>query len=186
MAKGITIKLGMHPMYADWIRHCFSADSQGRVLASEKNPIGLLIKNLLRPQPFTSVMRNYAPGEHVEFILPNYDDIDTLSRNYISKNSEKLFYSKVRRQFYYDLHDFIEEITNSGCAELRRIIILFCETRDIDEGNYKVNTLEREYRRYIYKQKRYKKTQNISSVFLANFSLFAPLLVLTCPFCQLI
>lgn len=181
MAKGITVKLGMHPMYADWTKHVYGADTRGMILASERHAPGLLIKNLLRTQPPKPSKRMYTAGEFVEFILPNYDDVDTLSRNYISENSEKLFYSKIRRLFYYDLHNFIEEMTNSGCAEIRWIIVLFAEAREIDEEHYKVNTLEREYRRFLYKQKNHKKTKNISSAFTARFSFFAPLFVATCP-----
>lgn len=181
MAKGITIKLGMHPMYADWVKHSYGADPKGCVLASERHPLGLLIKNLLRPQPYSPINRSYEENAFVEFTLPDYDDVDTLSRNYISENSEKLIYSKVRRLFYYDLHNFIEEMSNAGCTEIRRIIILFAETRELMEESFKVNTLEREYRRYVYKQKLYKKTQKISSAFAVGFSFFTPLFVLSCP-----
>lgn len=171
----------MHPMYADWVKHVYHADSQGRVIASEKHSIGLLIKNLLRPRPSNPVAREYEPEAFVEFILPNYDDFNTTEKNYITENSEKLIYIKVRRQFYYDLHDFIEEITNAGISEIRTIIILFCEKRNI--SNFKKNTLEREYRRYKKKQKNFRETRKMSSIFIKEFSFLLPLIVLSSPFC---
>ena len=179
MAKGITVKISMLPMYADWVRNVFKAEPNGIVTVSDKNSLGILLKNLLRPEPSNGVIREYNENEFVEFIIPVSDDIESGDRKYISENSEKLFYLKVRRMFYYDLHDFIEEMSNSGVKELRRIITLFCELRGIE--NYKVNTLEREYRRHKKKQENFRKTQKISSTFTQVFSFLLPLLVFSSP-----
>jgi len=167
----------MHPMHADFTRHVLDANKHGQVFASEKHPFGLLIKNLLRSQPRNPPKINYDSTSFVEFILPAYDDINNEFRNYISENSERIIASKIRSRFNYELHDFVMEMKGSGLTEIRRAIILFCETMEISEDSFKSNSLEREYKRYRDRLEFVKKTKKIASCFEAFLSFVCPLLV---------
>lgn len=178
--NGMTIKVRIHPMYADFVKHVFGANAKGQVFASEKHAIGLLIKNLLRKQPEKFKKIDYLPGTYIEFILPNYEDVNTASRNYISENSEQIIASKIRSRFYYELHDWIITMHGSGITEKRRAIMLFCETFEISEDNVKANSLERAYKRSRDKEEIVKKTKKIASLFMAFLSVFCPL---TCSIC---
>lgn len=173
--NGMTIKVRIHPMYADFIKHAFDANHKGQVFASEKHPLGQLIKNLLRTQPEHPRKTDFEPGTYVEFILPNYDDVNTQYRNYISENSEQIIASKIRSRFYYELHDWIITMRESGLVEKRRAITLFCETFGISEDHVKANSLERAYKRSRDKEEIYKKTKKIASLFLFFLSVFCPL-----------
>jgi len=173
--NGMTIKVRIHPMYADFIKHAFGANSKGQVFASEKHAIGILIKNLLRTQPEHPRKTDYEPGTYIEFIIPEYGDVNTMYRNYISENSEQIIASKIRARFYYELHDWIITMRGSGLLEKRRAITLFCETFEISEDHVKSNTLERAYKRSRDKEEIYKKTKKIASVFMAFLSVFCPL-----------
>lgn len=174
---GMTVRVRMHPMYADFTRHVLDANKQGQVFASEKHPFGLLIKNLLRTQPRIQPKINYDPGAFVEFILPSYDDVNTEYRNFISENSERIIASKIRSRFNYELHEWVMSMKGSGLKEIRRSILLFCETMEIREESYKYNSLEREYKRYRDRLEIVKKTRKITSCFEAFLSIVCPLLV---------
>ena len=175
MANGMTIRVRLHPMYVDFIKHVLEANQKGQIFASEKNPLGLLIKNLLRTRPEKNPKISYTEGEYVEFILPNYDDVNTDYRNYISENSERIIASKIRARFVYELHDWIVTMYGSGISEKRRAILLFCETFEISEDHYKLNSLEREYKRSRDKEKIMKKTRKIASSLMAFLSVLCPL-----------
>ncbi len=174
---GMTIRVRMHPMHADFTKHVLEANKQGQVFASEKHSFGLLIKNLLRLQPRNPPKINYDTGAYVEFILPNYDDVNTDHRNYISENSERIIASKIRLRFNYELHEFVMAMKGSGLNEFRRAILLFCETMEIKEESFKYNSLEREYKRYRDRLEIVKKTRKITSCFEAFLSFVCPLLV---------
>ena len=178
MAQGMTIRVRCHPMYADFIKSEFGSNDKGQVLATERHPIGRLIKNLLRTNPCNPDKREYCRNNYVEFILPDYDDVNTDYRNYISLNAERIIASKIKARFYYELHDYIIELSGSGLTEIRRIITCFCEQFEIDEVNYKINSLEREYRRYRERLETVKKTRKIASSLEAFLSLFSPLFIL--------
>ena len=167
----------MHPMHADFTRHVLEANKNGQVFASEKHPFGLLIKNLLRSQPRYPTKINYDAGSYVEFILPAYDDVNNEFRNYISENSERIIASKIRSRFNYELHEFVMSMKGSGLTEIRRIILLFCETMQIDEESFKYNSLEREYKRYRERLEIVKKTRKIASCFEAFLSIMCPIFV---------
>lgn len=173
----------MLPMYADWIRNVYEANEHGKVFASERKPLGVLIKNLLRNQPKEFKPRHVERGKFVEFILPDYSEIDTSHKNYISENSERVIQGKIRSLFYYDLNDFVIEMSNNGVKEVRRIISLWCEQREISEDHFKINTLERERRRTLAKQKNFQNTRKMASVFALFLSFMLPLFV---PFTSLI
>lgn len=175
MANGMTIRVRMHPMYVDFIKHMLGTNNKGQIFATEKNPIGLLIKNLLRTRPEKTQRIDYTESEYIEFILPNYDDVNTDYRNYISENSERIIASKIRARFVYELHDWIMTMHGSGITEKRRAILLFCETFEISEDHYKLNSLEREYKRSRDKEKIMKKTRKIASSLLAFLSVLCPL-----------
>ena len=181
MPRGMTIKLQTHPMYADFIRHQMRTDDQGKVFASEKHKIGLLIKNLLRNRPEGARDPKFTdePDRLVtlEFILPDYTDIDTTYRNYISNNSRRIIASKIRSHFYFELHEHIEEMQKAGVKEMRAIMIHFCELFEIGEDHYKTNTLEREYARYRDKVKIVKERRKITSVLMMFLSISTPLSV---------
>ena len=174
---GITIRVRMHPMHADFTKHVLEANKQGQVVASEKHPFGLLIKNLLRSQPRFPPKINYEAGSYVEFILPAYDDVNNEYRNYISENSERIIASKIRSRFNYELHEFVMSMKGSGLTEIRRIILLFCETMEISEESFKYNSLEREYKRYRDRLEIVKKTRKITSCLELFLSFICPLLV---------
>lgn len=174
---GMTIRVRMHPMHADFTKHVLDANKQGQVFASEKHPFGLLIKNLLRPQPRNPPKINYDFGSYVEFILPQYDDINRDYITYISENSERIIASKIRSRFNYELHEFVMSMKGSGLTEIRRIILLFCETMEIKEESFKYNSLEREYKRYRDRLEIVKKTRKIASCLEAFLSFICPLLV---------
>ena len=178
-SKGMTVRVRMHPQYADFLKNEFGTNDKHQVFATERHPIGKLIKNLLRTNPSTPDKRDYARGAYIEFILPDYEDINTDYRNYLSLNSERIIASKIKSRFYYELHEFIIEMAGSGLTELRRVILLFCEQFGIDESHYKINTLEREYRRYRYRIEIVKKTRKIASSLEAFLFLF---LSVFCPF----
>ena len=178
MAKGMTIRVRMHPMYADFLKNQFGMNEKNQVFATERDPLGKLIKNLLRTNPEKQEKREYCKDAFVEFILPQYEDINTDYRNYISENSERIIASKAKSRFYYELHNFIIEMDASGLTELRRVIILFAEQFEIKETSYKINSLEREYRRYRYRLEIVKKTRKIASCLEAFLSLFCPMFVL--------
>lgn len=174
---GMTVRVRMHPMYADFTRHLMEANKQGQVFASEKHPFGLLVKNLLRTQPRFPQKISYDAGAYVEFILPSYDDLNTEYRNYLSENSERIISSKIRSRFNYELHQFIMEMDGSGLTQIRRSILLFCETFEIQEESYKYNSLEREYKRYRDRLEIVKKTRKIASCLELFLSLVCPLFV---------
>lgn len=174
---GMTVRVRMHPMHADFTKHILEANKQGQVFAVEKDPFGLLIKNLLRTNPRGLSKICYNAGSYVEFILPNYDDVNTDYRNHISENSERIIASKIRSRFNYELHEFVMMMNGSGLTEIRRSIILFCETMQISEESYKYNSLEREYKRYRERLEIVKKTRKIASCFEAFLSIVSPLLV---------
>jgi len=175
--KGMTVRVRMHPMYVDFIKNEFGANEKGQVFASEKHPVGKLIKNLLRTNPAVPVKQEYDGNDYVEFILPEYGNVNTDYRNYLSKNSENIISTKIKSRFYFKLHYFIIEINKSGLIEIRRIIILFCERFGIKEDSYKLNSLEKEYRRYKNRTHFVKKTKEIASVFSAFLSFLCPLFV---------
>ncbi len=177
--KGMTVRVRMHPQYADFLKNEFGTNDKHQVFATERHPIGKLIKNLLRTNPANPDKREYARDAYIEFILPEYEDINTDYRNYLSLNSERIIASKIKSRFYYELHQFIIEMAGSGLIELRRVVILFCEQFGIDESNFKTNTLEREYRRYRYRTEIVKKTRKIASSMEAFLFLFVPAI---CPF----
>ena len=177
MASGITVKVELHPMYIDFIRHDMCRDEKKRVFASTKHPIGLLLKNLLRNRPQNCLDDLTANGPHVEFVLPDYTDINNEYKNYLSENGRRMLVKKIKSHFYYELHEFIVEMKTAGVPEMRSIVVLFCEQHEIDEDNYKVNTLEREYARYRNKQEKVKKMKKLSSAFSLFLSLFCPLSV---------
>lgn len=164
MPSGMTIQIELHPMYVDFLRHTMGPSKNGRVFASEKHRIGLLIKNLLRKRPANAINPFIKQDQAIEFILPSYTDIDNSCRNYISPTSRRVIASKIRSYFYFELHEFIIEMKKAGIIELRSIIVMFCEQFEIDEDNYKVNTLEREYARYRERLEIVKKTRKITSV----------------------
>lgn len=174
---GMTVRVRMHPMYADFTRHVLEANKQGQVFASEKHPFGLLVKNLLRTQPRIQSKISYNAGAYVEFILPRYDDINNESRNYISENSERIIASKIRSRFNYELHEWVMSMKGSGLKEIRRSILLFCESMEISEESFKYNSLERDYKRYRDRLEIVKKTRKITSCLEAFLSLVCPLLV---------
>lgn len=178
MSNGMTIKVRIHPMYSDFIRHLMGSDDKGRVFASEDHTLGLLIKNLLRTQPEKSAKINFHPGQFIEFVLPTYEEINTLYRNYISETAEKIIASKIRKRFYYEMHDYIIDMHSNGITEKRKAIILFCEQFEISEDNYKANSLEREYKRAREKEKFMKKRVKIASSLAAFLSIVCPHLVL--------
>lgn len=178
MANGMKIKVRIHPMYIDFVKHLMGADDKGCVFASEDHAFGLLIKNLLRKQPQNPTKIKYIEGEFIEFILPTYEDVNTLYRNYISENSERIIASKIRKRFYYELHDFIVDMHSNGILEKRKAIVLFCEQFEISEDNYKANSLEREYKRAREKEKFMKKRIKIASSLAAFLSIVCPHLVL--------
>lgn len=178
MANGMTIKVRIHPMYIDFVKHLMGQDDKGRVFASENHTLGLLIKNLLRTQPESPPKIHFIPGEFIEFVLPTYEEINTLYRNYISATSEKIIASKIRKRFYYEMHDFIVEMHSIGITEKRKAIILFCEQFEILEDHYKANSLEREYKRSREKEKFMKKRAKIASSLAAVLSIISPHLVL--------
>jgi len=173
--NGMTIKVRIHPMYADFVKHIFGANAKGQVFASEKHAIGLLIKNLLRTQPEHPPKIYYEPESFIEFILPNYEDVNTQYRNYISKTAEQVIASKIRNRFYYELDDWIITMRDSGLLEKRRAINLFCETMELSEDHVKSNSLERAYKRSMDKQENRKKMKKIASSFMAFLSFFCPL-----------
>jgi len=178
MANGMTIKVRIHPMYIDFVKHLMGADEKGCVFASEDQTLGMLIKNLLRTQPESPKKITYIEGEYIEFILPNYNDVNTFYRNYISETAEKLIASKIRKRFYYEVHEFIIDMHSSGFTEKRSAIILFCEQFEIKEDHYKANSLEIEYRRSRKKQKKLEKSRKIASLFATVLSILCPNLVL--------
>ena len=178
MAKGMTIRVRMHPMYADFIKNDLGVNDKHQVFASERDPLGRLIKNLLRTNPVNPDKREYCRNAYVEFILPDYEDVNTDYRNFISENSERIIASKIKSRFYFELHEFIIDMFGSGLKEIRRAIIVFCEQFNINEQNYKVNSLEREYRRYRERLEIVKKTRKIASSFEAFISFCYPILIL--------
>lgn len=178
MANGMTIKVRMHPMYIDFVKHLMGCDEKGMVFASENEPIGMLIKNLLRTQPESPKKITYTKDEYIEFTLPNYNDVNTFYRNYISETAEKVIAMKIRKRFYYEVHEFIIDMHSSGLTEKRSAIILFCEQFEIKEDHYKANSLEIEYRRSRKKQKKLEKSRKIASPFASILSILSPLLVL--------
>lgn len=172
MAEGMTVRIRMHPMYADFIKNQLGVNEKNQVFATERDPLGKLIKNLLRTNPKNPDKREYCKDAHVEFLLPDYEDIFNDYRNYISESGEKIIASKCKSRFYYELHDFIIEMSGSGLTELRWSIQLFCEQFGIKETSYKANSLEREYRRYRQRTEIVKKTRKIASSLDALFVLF--------------
>jgi hypothetical protein len=178
MAQGMTIRVRMHPMYADFIKNDFGVNEKQQVFASERHIIGRLIKNLLRTNPTIQEKREYYRKAYVEFIIPDYDDVNTDYRNYISENSERIIASKVKSWFYYELHNFIMSMEECGLTEIRRVIMMFCEQFKIDDQSFKINSLEREYRRYRERVEIVKKTRRIASSFEAFLSFMIPNIVL--------
>ncbi len=174
----MTIRVRMHPMYADFIKNDFGINNKQQVFATERHPIGRLIKNLLRTNPVNPEKREYCRNAYIEFILPNYEDVNTDYRNYISLNAERIIASKAKSRFYYELHYFIINMEASGLTEIRRVIITFCEQFEINEHHYKINSLEREYRRYRERVEIVKKTRKIASSLEAFISLLIPITVL--------
>lgn len=174
----MTVKIRMHPAYADFIKFDFDSDENGRVFATERKPIGLLIKNLLSLQPENAVKRDYEKDAYIEFTLPYYKDINIQYRNYISLASERLIAKKIKNQFYFELNEFILETFGAGHEEFRSAIVLFCEQMEIRETSYKINTIEKEYRRYRSRQKTAKKAHKMSSTLMALFSYICPTLFL--------
>ncbi|MGV8094495.1 MAG: hypothetical protein AB2L24_21790 [Mangrovibacterium sp.] len=172
MSKGMTIRVRMHPMYADFIRNQLGVNEKDQVFATERDPLGKLIKNLLRTNPPTPAKREYNKDAFIEFILPDYEDVFNDYRNYISESGEKIIAAKCKSRFYYELHDFIIEMSGSGLTELRWSIQLFCEQFGIKETSYKANSLEREYRRYRQRTEIVKKTRKIASSLDTLFVLF--------------
>ncbi len=173
----------METWYADFIRSKFDADENGYVFASLNNDLGILIKSQLRLQPPTADTRDYS-GSHVEFILPDYDNVNTLYRNYISQNGEKIILKWIRKKFYLDLHNHIMELHHSGMDEIKAAIINFCEAHDIYEDRYNYDTFKKEYYRYrkrIDNAKNAEKLRKISSVFSMVLSFLCPVAVLTLP-----
>lgn len=174
----MTIRVRTHPMYVDFVKHIMGDEKTDRIFASESEPIGMLIKNLLRLPPLKPQKVTYHPEEFIEFTLPTYNDVNTMYRNYISETAEKIIAAKIRKRFYYELHEFVVEMNRVGITEVRKAIILFCEQFEINEDHYKLNTLERDYRRSRDKQKYVKKRIKIASSFAAILSLTTPHFVL--------
>lgn len=180
--KDMTVRIRMHPMYADFIKFDFGSNDKDQVFATESKPIGLLLKTMLIRQPFNASKREYNKDSYVEFILPDYTEVNTEYRNYVSEPSEAFIAKKIKNQFYYELTEFFIALLDKNVDEIRTIITMFCEQFEIDSSHYKINTIEREFRRYRDRQKIVRKTKKMSSVLSALFSFIYPLFILSVSF----
>ena len=179
MASGITVKVEMREMFIDYLVSNYYSEKHQMVFASENNQFGLLIKNLLRKTP-PGIKHEKKSGPHVEIMLPDYTlpyrDYN-LIYNYISHSSEKLVMKWVRKQFYFELHEFITDMHLVGQDEIKASINLFCDQKNIHPDHYKENSLYKEYYRWRV-NKRCEKTQNISRAFAAVLSIISLMLVI--------
>ncbi len=174
MAKGMTVKIDMDPMYIDYINNKYEVyrTKNNKIFASSRTEIGKLIKSLIITPPQNQTIKAIQ-DPFLEFVLPDYTDVNTLYRHYLSENSKKIIRKFIRKDFYFELHSHLNELHHAGINEIKAGILTFCEIHDINEDHFNFDTLKKEYYRYRSKKKA-KKTGKISSVFMAVLSLLCP------------
>ncbi len=174
MAKGITVEVAFPKMHVDYINSKWTYGYNEPVVARDLNGhIGAIVKSQLRKQPITPNIRKYETGEHVQFALPYYNDLNIRYNNYISENGEKMIRQWVRRKFFFEMHEHILDLYFKGFTEIKAAIIDFCDFHDLDPMNYNYDSLKREYLRFRTKEKATKALKKATT--------FASLLSLICP-----
>ena len=175
MTSGITVKVEMRPLFVDFVISKFG-NEKGEIYATTRNKFGQLVKSLLQKQPYPYRAKNYEKEEHLEIILPEYDDLNNLYNNYLSENSEKIIRRWVRTKFYFDLHTHIMEMHRAGLTNIKIAIINFCDLHNINPDHYKENSLYKDFYRSRLRE-RNKNAINIASSFAGLLSAVCPLLV---------
>lgn len=135
----------------------------------KKDKLNDLLQLLLSKPP-----KDYKPvareGDHLEVILPYFENLNIMSYHYLSPANQKIFARRIRKIFWITFEDFMDECFRN---DLRRndAIYLFIEKYNLPVDSRIEDMLRKElYRSKIifrkYPKRGYRKTkkcENISS-----------------------
>lgn len=167
-----TLEIEFKPIYTGYMLSKYRSDETEPEAISLKKAkeLKILFTGLLRKQPLSPVQHSSSLKGEVKrcrFILPYSEDYNARYYTYISPSGEKIIRGWVRSCFYFDLHSYIRDMTNSGFSEIKALIISFCDSHNIDPSDYNYDSLKREYYRYRQRQKKDNKRENITTSFRA-------------------
>jgi len=157
MASGITIKMQLNPMLVDYLKSLFYSDEQSNQVAVAHSQLGELVKELLTKPPIGFKSQKYDDNDCVVLVLPASETKHLIYNSYLSPNSEDIIRHWIKKKFYYDLRDHIEDCTHGEFMEIKQAIINFCDMHQVHPDHYKVNSLYKDYYRWNEKKKTVKK-----------------------------
>jgi hypothetical protein len=146
MKERLTVKIHIEPYLKAFLLSCYNQEEP--IFFPKKDKLNDLLQILLSKPP-----RDHKPvareGDHLEVVLPYFENINIMSYHYLSSTNQRIFARRVRQIFWVTFEDFMDECFRN---DMRRndAIYLF-----IEKYNLPVDSrIEDMLRKEIYRSKR--------------------------------
>jgi hypothetical protein len=146
MKDRLTVKISIEPYLKAFLLSVYHQDEP--IFFPKKDKLNDLLQLLLSKPPKNHIPRA-VETDHLEIIIPYFENINIMSYHYLSEANQRIFCRRVKKIFWYTFEDFMDECFRQDLGRGDAIYLF------IDKYNLPVDSkIEDRLRKELYRSKR--------------------------------